>query len=226
MAREAYRSLYGDLAKLKDDSLLKDPAAGTGDDNEMFQLLLSVSDWVDGYCNRYFYPRSQTLEFDGSGASRFFIPDLISLTALKEDTTDDKTFQTTWAATDYWLEPYNPDTTQPRRHPNPSSHDPQHAPAHTPDRKPPTGPLGGASGRPWPCRGPALPRLAAPTQEHQPPSRSPPPQAMPPGRATPPPSRSDQSPATPPHTPARHPSSVPNQSHSHPSSVPHPSPPS
>ena len=26
MAREAYRSLYGDLTKLKDDSLLKDPA--------------------------------------------------------------------------------------------------------------------------------------------------------------------------------------------------------
>ena len=95
MAREAYRSLYGDLAKLKDDSLLKDPAAGTGDDNEMFQLLLSVSDWVDRYCNRYFYPRTQTLEFDGSGASRLFIPDLISLNALKEDTTDDKTFDTT-----------------------------------------------------------------------------------------------------------------------------------
>ena len=28
MAREAYRSLYGDLTKLKDDSVLKDPAAG------------------------------------------------------------------------------------------------------------------------------------------------------------------------------------------------------
>ena len=30
MAREAYRSLYGDLIKLKDDSLLKDPANGAG----------------------------------------------------------------------------------------------------------------------------------------------------------------------------------------------------
>ena len=28
MAREAYRSVYGDLTKLKDDSVLKDPAAG------------------------------------------------------------------------------------------------------------------------------------------------------------------------------------------------------
>jgi len=42
MARESYHSLYGDLTKLKDDSLLKDPASGTGDDDELFQLLLLV----------------------------------------------------------------------------------------------------------------------------------------------------------------------------------------
>ena len=112
MSREAFRSLYGDLAKLKDDSLLKDPAAGNGDDDEMFQLLLAVSDWVDGYCNRHFYPRTQTLVFDGNGSGRLLIPDLISITSLKEDTTDDKTFNDTWAATDYWSEPYNADPTQ------------------------------------------------------------------------------------------------------------------
>lgn len=112
MAREAYRSLYGDLIKLKDDSLLKDPAAGTGDDDEMFQLLLAVSDWVDHYCNRHFYPRTQTLAFDGNGATRLLIPDLVSLASLKEDTTDDKTFNETWAADDYWLEPYNAEPTE------------------------------------------------------------------------------------------------------------------
>ena len=58
MAREAYRSLYGDLTKLKDDSVLKDPAAGPDDDDELFELLLAVSDWVDHYCNRHFYPAS------------------------------------------------------------------------------------------------------------------------------------------------------------------------
>ena len=113
MAREAYRSLYGDLAKLKDDSLLKDPAAGTGDDDEMFQLLLAVSDWVDQYCNRHFYPRTQTLEFDGTGGTQLLIPDLAVITSLKEDTTEDKTFDTTWAATDYWLLPHNAEPTQP-----------------------------------------------------------------------------------------------------------------
>ena len=112
MAREAYRSLYGDLTKLKDDSLLKDPAAGSGDDDEMFQLLLTISDWVDHFCIRHFYPRTQTLEFDGSGSTRLLIPDMTSLTSIKEDTNDDKTFNDTWAANDYWLEPYNAEPTQ------------------------------------------------------------------------------------------------------------------
>ncbi len=112
MGREAYRSLYGDLAKLKDDSLLKDPAGGAGDDTEMFQLLLAVSDWIDQYCNRHFYSRTQTLVFDGSGTTRLLVPDLISLNSLKEDTKEDKTFDTTWADGDYWLEPYNADSTE------------------------------------------------------------------------------------------------------------------
>ena len=78
----------------------------------MFQLLVVVSDWVDHYCNRHFYPRTQTLEYDGNGVTRLIIPDLVSLTSLKEDTTDDKTFDETWAAGDYWLEPYNAEPTQ------------------------------------------------------------------------------------------------------------------
>lgn len=112
MAREAYRSLYGDLTKLKDDSLLKDPAAGSGDDTEMFQLLLAMSDWVDRWCNRHFYPRTQTLEFDGDGSARLLVPDLIVVTTLKEDTTEDKTFATAWVANDYWLTPYNAEPTE------------------------------------------------------------------------------------------------------------------
>ena len=112
MAREAYRSLYGDLTKLKDNSLLNDPAGGAGDDTELFQLLLAVSEWVDLYCNRHIYPRTQTLELDGSGAPTLLVSDLISLTSLKEDTDEDKTFETTWAAADYWLAPYNAEPTE------------------------------------------------------------------------------------------------------------------
>ena len=107
MGREAYRSLYGDLTKLKDDSLLKDPASGAGDDDELFQLLLSVSDWVDHYCNRHIYPRTDTLVFDGRGTAQLLVPDLVSVTTLKEDSNGDLTFNETWATSDYWLQPNN-----------------------------------------------------------------------------------------------------------------------
>ena len=111
MAREAFRSLYGDLTKLKDDSLLK-AAGGSSDDDELFQLLLAASDWVDHYCNRHFYPRTETLVFDGKGTAQLLAPDLISVTTLKEDTNGDLTFNETWASVDYWLLPYNASPSQ------------------------------------------------------------------------------------------------------------------
>ena len=107
MGREAYRSVYGDLTKLKDDSLLKDPAAGTDDDDELFQLLLAMSDWTDHYCNRHFYPRVQTLRLDGSGSARLLLPDLISFEYLKEDATGGQTYSEVWDPADFVLEPYN-----------------------------------------------------------------------------------------------------------------------
>ncbi len=112
MGREAYCSLYGDLTKLKNDSLLKDPAGGAGDDDELFQLLLSVSNWVDNYCNRHFYPRADTLVFDGRGTVQLLVPDIISITTLKEDSNGDLTFNETWAASDYWFQPNNAAPTQ------------------------------------------------------------------------------------------------------------------
>ncbi|NQW24116.1 MAG: hypothetical protein HQ475_11785 [SAR202 cluster bacterium] len=112
MGREAFRSLYGDLTKLKDDSLLKDPASGAGDDDELFQLLLAVSDWVDHYCNRHFYSRTDTLVFNGTSTAQLMVPDLISITSLKEDSNGDLAFNETWAASDYWLQPYNASPSQ------------------------------------------------------------------------------------------------------------------
>ena len=111
MAREAYRSLYGDLTKLRDTTLLD--LSSTADDDELFQLLLAVSGWIDRYCNRHFYSRTQTLEFDGNGEDILVVPDLIAVTTLKADENEDLTFEITWATTDYWLWPYNAEPTQP-----------------------------------------------------------------------------------------------------------------
>ena len=107
MAREAYRSLYGDLTKLKDDSVLKDPAAGPDDDDELFELLLAVSDWVDHYCNRHFYPRVETLLFDGTGAERLLVPDLISVSELAEADASGRESGKAWDAGSYRLLPHN-----------------------------------------------------------------------------------------------------------------------
>ena len=118
MAREAYRSLYGDLTKLKDDSVLKDPAAGPDDDDELFELLLAVSDWVDHYCNRHFYPRVETLLFDGSGGDRLAVPDLIAVSELAQAAAAGLSFGKVWEAGDYRLLPHNAAPLQPWGHPH------------------------------------------------------------------------------------------------------------
>lgn len=112
MARESYRSLYGDLTKLKDTSLLNDPAGGAGDDDELFQLLLAASQGVEDYCNRHFHALTATRRFDGDGGTELVVPDLISVTSLKSDDDNDGTYETTWAATDYQLMPLNADPAQ------------------------------------------------------------------------------------------------------------------
>ena len=117
MAREAYRSLYGDLTKLKDDSVLKDPAAGPDDDDELFELLLAVSDWIDHYCNRHFYPRAETLIFDGSGGDRLLTPDLISVAELAEWEGSGQDFGKVWDVGAYGLLPYNAAPLLPWGHP-------------------------------------------------------------------------------------------------------------
>ena len=117
MAREAYRSLYGDLTKLKDDGVLKDPAAGPDDDDELFELLLAVSDWVDGYCNRHFYPRIERMLFDGTGGKQLVAPDLIAVSELAQGDTAGQSFGKVWDAADYRLLPYNASPRQPWGHP-------------------------------------------------------------------------------------------------------------
>lgn len=118
MAHEAYRSLYGDLAKLKDDSLLADPAGGITDDNELWQLLAAMSEAVDRYCNRHFYPLTRTRYFDlDAQTPRILVPDLISITTLKDDENQDATFENTWASADYQLLPHDAAPTNHWGHP-------------------------------------------------------------------------------------------------------------
>ena len=80
-----------------------------------------MSRLVDRYCNRHFFELSATRKFDGAGTASLLLPDLISIDAsgLKTDDNKDRTFEVTWAATDYLLLPSNAD---PATAGNPLSH--------------------------------------------------------------------------------------------------------
>ncbi len=107
MAIEAHRSLYGDLSKLKDPSLLDDPASGLSADTALFQLLLAASEAVDNYCNRHFYAITAERYFDGSGDGLLTVPDLIAVTSLATDENDDGEYETVWEESAYQLLPLN-----------------------------------------------------------------------------------------------------------------------
>lgn len=84
---------------------------GTGDDTRLLSLLESAGRMVDRYCNRHFYVLEATRKFDGAGTASLLLPDLVSVdtSGLKTDDNKDRTFETTWATTDYLLLPSNAD---------------------------------------------------------------------------------------------------------------------
>ena len=98
---------YADLTTLKSAGVLN--IAGTGSDTRLRELLEATSRLVDRYCNRHFWVRVATLKFDGDGGTELAVQDLISVTSLKSDDDKDRSFETTWAATDYLLYPPNAD---------------------------------------------------------------------------------------------------------------------
>ena len=53
-----------------------------------------------------------TRVFDGDGGTELHIRDMISVTSLKTDDNLDRTFETTWAATNYLLYPANAEPTK------------------------------------------------------------------------------------------------------------------
>ena len=104
---EAYRSLYGDLTKLKDRSLLDNPAGGSGADTALFSLLLATSEAVDRFCNRHFYALTETRYFDGPGEAVLPLPDAIAVSSLRSDDDESGHYRTSWRSSEYHLLPLN-----------------------------------------------------------------------------------------------------------------------
>ena len=101
---------YIDLQTLKGQGGF-DLATGTAYDSRLRTLAENCSQQIDRWCNRHFYYRVDTRTFDGNGKNKLSVPDLISISTLKEDSTQDGTYDTTWAAADYILYPQNSDPT-------------------------------------------------------------------------------------------------------------------
>lgn len=100
---------YATLAQIKQR---RDPdtsrAWSSAEEAAIDAARLAVSRAIDNYCGRRFYAESSvTREFTPTWLDLLVIPDLATLTTLKTDTTGDGSFDTTWAAADYLLEPEN-----------------------------------------------------------------------------------------------------------------------
>ena len=96
---------YADLTTLKSAGVLN--ISGAAYDSRLLDLLEAVSRLIDHYCNRRFYVVEESRFFDGDGGKELGVPDLISVTWLKTDDDRDRTFETSWADTDYLLYPSN-----------------------------------------------------------------------------------------------------------------------
>lgn len=101
---------YISLDELKGTGALD--ITGTAYDTRLRHLIEAVSRQADRYTNRAFYFYTGTKTFSGDGSQELPVPDLIAVTSLKEDTTMDGTFDTTWAAADYMLRPLNAEPTK------------------------------------------------------------------------------------------------------------------
>lgn len=94
---------YIDLQTMK--SLGGMNIATAGYDSRLLAVSDAVSRGVDRFCNRRFYFYSSTLDFDGPGSRSLFVPDLVSVSALSEDSNLNGTFDTTYSSADYILYP-------------------------------------------------------------------------------------------------------------------------
>ena len=85
----------------------------TLDDDGLLAALEMVSREIDRYCGRHFYVARKTLYCGTRDRSCLRVDDVLSVISIKTDTNGDRTYPTTWAATDYELDPPNALTMSP-----------------------------------------------------------------------------------------------------------------
>ena len=82
-------------------------ATDTADDALLLEHLEAASRWIDAHCGRHFYPLTATRYYTAERYDQLLIDDLLVVTTLKTDDDGDRTYEITWAVTDYDLMLFN-----------------------------------------------------------------------------------------------------------------------
>lgn len=77
------------------------------DDLALESMINQMSRFIDAQCWRRFYSVNETRYFTADDTKILDVFDITSVDALKTDSAADRTYGTTWSATDYDLLPYN-----------------------------------------------------------------------------------------------------------------------
>ena len=94
---------YATLAQVKAAMRITDNV----DDDLLETAIESASRQIDGHCERRFYTTATTRIYTPNDSFICEVDDLVSITSLKTSSDVDGSFDTTWASTDYQLEPLN-----------------------------------------------------------------------------------------------------------------------
>ncbi len=94
---------YATLAELKARLQITDSSS----DTVLDQVREAASRAIDDYCGRRIYAANETRTFTADDSYCVFVDDLLSVTTLKTDEDGDRTYEITWATTDYDLGPEN-----------------------------------------------------------------------------------------------------------------------
>lgn len=102
---------YCTLAEIKDDDVLNYESS-SAHDTILETVIEAVSRAIDNYTGRRFYSASETRYYTAEQGDILFIDDLSTASglALLTDEDGDRTYETTWATTDYDLMPHNAST--------------------------------------------------------------------------------------------------------------------
>lgn len=107
---------YLTLAEFKATVYPNAESGDTADDEVIKRVIENISRSLDRlWEGRHYYSRTATRVYGALTADLVVVDDLLSVTTLKTDSTGARTYDTTWATTDYDLEPFDAVTSAPPR---------------------------------------------------------------------------------------------------------------